>query len=142
MLSFLAKKDKIKKTSTFICQKGSTKILDLLCKTYHANDRDNNMSLFTSSSRQLRRITEQCWKCPRTATPSSTCHSYHQKQKHIMVNMRSTQPKKNIWHFFCQTQHSTRSVYLEWTSNCSSSFKKKGTFHFRQKNTFHSQHKK
>ena len=39
--------------------KGSTKILDLLCKTYHANDRDNNMSLFNNSSRQLRRITEQ-----------------------------------------------------------------------------------
>ena len=28
-------------------------------KTYHANDRDNNMSLFNNSSRQLRRITEQ-----------------------------------------------------------------------------------
>jgi hypothetical protein len=69
------------------------------------------MSLFTNSSRQLRRITEQCWKCPRTA-PSSTCHSFHQKKaKHIMVDMRKY---TSILTF--RTQHSTRSVYLEgWT---------------------------
>ncbi len=85
--------------------KGSTKILDLLCKTYHANDRDNNMSLFNNSSRQLRRITEQSITMLKVSQNGNTIQHLSffpskKKAKHIMVDMRSTQPKQETSDIF------------------------------------------
>jgi len=126
MLSFLAKKDKIK-TSTFICQKVPPKYWTFFANHITRMTEIIIMSLFTNSSRQLRRITEQCWKCPRTATPSSTCHSCHQKAKHIMVYMKSTQA---FSHFECNTQ---LVVFIFNKQQTVCLLPDKSTFHSRQR---------
>ena len=81
------------------------------------------MSLFNNSSRQLRRITEQSISMLKVSQnintiqhlsflPSKKSKTYHGRyEKYTTI--------KNTWHFW--VQHSTRSVYLERTTNCSSS---------------------
>ncbi len=64
-----------------------------------------------------------CWKCPRTVTPSSTCHSCHQKAKHIMVNMKSTQPLKTS--DISDTIHKR----LSWRTTIVRLLPNAGTFH-------------
>ena len=94
MLSFLSKKD-TNKTSTFISQKVPPKywtffanhITQMTEITTCQKNLNNDILLSSNQSR--------CWKCPRTVPLSCTCHSCHQKKaKHIMVDMRSTQPLK------------------------------------------------
>jgi hypothetical protein len=99
MLSFLAKKDK-NKPSTYK-PKVPPKYWTFFANHITRMTEIIIMSLFTNSSRQLRRITEQCWKCPRTA-PSSTCHFFKKKKQNISWSIwESTQA---FLHFERNTQ--------------------------------------
>ena len=134
MLSFLAKKDKKNKNINLHKPKVPPTYWTFFAKTYHANDRDNNMSLFTNSSRQLRRITEQSISILKVSqnantilhlsfllSKSKTYHGRYEKYTSILT---------------FRMQHSTHSVYLERTTNCSSSPRRR-YFSYVTKNTFH-----
>jgi hypothetical protein len=115
-------------------QKVPPKYWTFLAKSYHANDRDKNMSLFTNSSRQLRRITEQSISILKVSQNANTIQHLSfspskKKAKHIMVNMKSTQA---FLHFECNTQV---VVFILNKPNCSSSPRRR-YFSFSTRNTF------
>ena len=64
--------------------------------------------MFTNSSRQLRRITEQSTSMLKVSQNGNTIQHLSflpsKKAKHIMVDMRSTQPLKTSDIFECNTQ--------------------------------------
>ncbi len=97
MLSFLAKKDKNKNINLHK-PKVPPKYWTFFARhiTQMTEITTNNMSLFNNSSRQLRLITEQYLDVENVSE-----HFNHSapvilaiKAKHIMVDMRSTQPLK------------------------------------------------
>ena len=83
------------------------------------------MSLFNNSSRQLRRITEQCWKCPRTVPLSSTCHSFHQKKAKTYHGQNEKYTTKK--------QNTQVIVFISNELQDIHSLSHKSTFHFWQK---------